>query len=817
MIIKLPKSVRFPITITELLRQPNNDVARLDPLLVYTYKTMIKEYPEYGVEVEVEKELSSQFDAPVAGKLAKWLVKPGTVVENNSVAIVEIEEPCTHEVQFAGLCTMCGEDMTLLDYNSYFSNSDRATIQLAHDSSGLTVSEDEARKLEEQAKRRLLKERKLSLVVDLDQTIIHATVDPTVGEWKDDPFCVNHESVKDVQAFKLDEDVSGGRGTWYYVKMRPGLKEFLEHISKLFELHIYTMGTRAYALAVKKIVDPDGTLFGERVLSRDESGSMTQKSLHRLFPVDTKMVVIIDDRGDVWKWSENLVKVRPYDFFVGIGDINSMFLPKKQEFPVAPESAPKPVLAIEEKEEEEKGIAEDIADPIKAVNSSNMSPLEQLITMGGGSDQQLITDQTSELDKAIEAQKEDRPLAKKQELQDKIDEKAAELAAATENGDAHKDIASEGGAHKHSVLQDNDWELNSLKGHLSAVHERFYYEYEMNKGNRKDRVSQLRDAKKHPRKRGADEDDALDLNAVPDVAVIMPTMKKRALSGVVLVFSGVIPLGADVQSSDIAVWAKSFGAVVAESVSPRVTHVVAARSRTAKVRQATRYPHIKIVGPHWLYDSISNWRHEPEDAYLIVIHPEDRHNPLPSSINGALEESAGPLLSSEDEDTDEEDEYDSEFEPGSSQNDGLDMSNVGWKDVDEEFAEYFGDDDDFDESDTESVKTVEVEVGKRKRVPGGASETDGESSGGESTEEEASSDTHSRLAKRQKIARDRAAAGSALRDVEVSVESADMDVGEPNEAESDSDSLADELERELMGLDEDSGGDDNDGVEGGGG
>ena len=38
---------------------------------------------------------------------------------------------------------------------------------------------------------------------------------------------------------------------------------------------------------------------------------MTQKSLHRLFPVDTSMVVIIDDRADVWEWSPNLVKVIP--------------------------------------------------------------------------------------------------------------------------------------------------------------------------------------------------------------------------------------------------------------------------------------------------------------------------------------------------------------------------------------------------------------------------------------------------------------------------------------------------------------------------
>lgn len=71
---------------------------------------------------------------------------------------------------------------------------------------------------------------------------------------------------------------------------------------------------------------------------------LTQKSLQRLFPCDTSMVVIIDDRADVWEWSPNLIKVIPCqsfsspkcfslmsnldDFFVGIGDINSIFLPK---------------------------------------------------------------------------------------------------------------------------------------------------------------------------------------------------------------------------------------------------------------------------------------------------------------------------------------------------------------------------------------------------------------------------------------------------------------------------------------------------------
>lgn len=38
---------------------------------------------------------------------------------------------------------------------------------------------------------------------------------------------------------------------------------------------------------------------------------LTQKSLDRLFPVDTSMVVIIDDRSDVWENSPNLVPVVP--------------------------------------------------------------------------------------------------------------------------------------------------------------------------------------------------------------------------------------------------------------------------------------------------------------------------------------------------------------------------------------------------------------------------------------------------------------------------------------------------------------------------
>src|ERR1700759_330086 len=268
-------------------------------------------------------------------------------------------------------------------------NDQRATIGMSHVNGELKVSEDEAYRANEATTRRLLSNKKLSLVVDLDQTIIHAVCDPTVADWQKDESNPNYEAVKDVQSFELVEDAFNSRPCSYYIKMRPGLREFLDHMAEFFELHIYTMGTRSYAEHVAKIVDPDGRIFGDRILSRDESGSMTAKSLHRLFPVDTKMVVIIDDRGDVWNWSPNLIRVRAFNFYVGIGDINSSFLPKRIDV-VSPVSSVLPP-PIESKKEQP---TEEIAENGTTQPDGAPSIEEQLILMAGGNDPSILEEQS---------------------------------------------------------------------------------------------------------------------------------------------------------------------------------------------------------------------------------------------------------------------------------------------------------------------------------------------------------------------------------------------------------------------------------------
>ena len=42
-----------------------------------------------------------------------------------------------------------------------------------------------------------------------------------------------------------------------------------------------------------------------------------------LFPCGDKMVAIIDDREDIWGGAENLIRVKPYIFFPGVGNINA--------------------------------------------------------------------------------------------------------------------------------------------------------------------------------------------------------------------------------------------------------------------------------------------------------------------------------------------------------------------------------------------------------------------------------------------------------------------------------------------------------------
>ncbi|KAJ5239490.1 hypothetical protein N7468_004109 [Penicillium chermesinum] len=743
MLLRLPPSLHYPIKVTQLLKEPGDEIKRDEALFWYVYSTIVEEGDGLGNRVKVERKFPTRFESTADGTIEDWRITKGDIIDE-PVDVVEINEPCSHGLQFGGMCAECGKDMTESSYNTEVTDSMRAPIQMAHDNTQLTVSQNEAARLEEDAKRRLLASRRLSLVVDLDQTIIHATVDPTVGEWKEDKENPNYEALKGVKQFQLIDDGPGMRGCWYYIKLRPGLEEFLENVSQLYELHIYTMGTRAYAQNIADIIDPTRKLFGDRILSRDESGSLTAKNLQRLFPVDTKMVVIIDDRGDVWRWNPNLIKVTPYDFFVGIGDINSSFLPKKQDIGTTNNKPIKPAKP-DPKEHHVNGATAKTAD------GTEVSALEQLVTMGGGDNPSLLREQTNAQEETILQQVEDRPLLQKQkELDAEDDPSSSEPSESFSSVDESQDNKQ-----RHHLLEDHDLELFHLNDRLQQIHTEFFNEYDSKRSHAlKSRVADLRGEK------ATTKDRDVDLKLVPDVKEILPRIKRQVLGGVVVVFSGVLPLGTDTQNADISLWAKSFGVLIATRIDNRTTHLVAGRNRTAKVREATRYPDIKIVTTQWLLDSLMQWTHLAEDPYLLPVHPDDRGEPLSPNSREVAE------ISYMSEDSDEatgsagDDDFDS---AAFSLTSPIAYDADEQQAVDDELREFLG--DDFD--DVSETEVSESEAGddedpaqggtKRKRGEDGTSDDESNDEDGSDSEK-----TGSRLSQRIKRSYERS---TGLREV----------------------------------------------------
>lgn len=718
-VVSLGSRLHYPITITKLLKSPGDSIKKQENIIEYKFTWRRK----VNDDEWTDETTYTEYDSPAEGTLKEWRIQEGQVIGADT-ACMTVEEACGHEVQIQGMCSLCGADMTEINWASEERDADRATINMTHDQTGLMVSESVAQRAEHDTQKRLLRQRKLSLVVDLDQTIIHACIEPTVGEWQRDPSNPNHDAVKDVRSFQLNDDGPRGlaSGCTYYIKLRPGLAEFLEEVSTMYELHVYTMGTRAYALNIAKIVDPDHKLFGNRVISRDENGSITSKSLQRLFPVSTDMVVIIDDRADVWPTNRaNLIKVVPYDFFKGIGDINSSFLPKRQDIiPTAPK---------------ENGAQAKKGDD----SSAKVSPLDELAKMGGETESLEV--QAAEQEKTLEKQLTDRPLLHMQEELDKED--GGEDA--TDESHAH---------HRQNLLKDDDEELVALQDHLNDIHTAFYDTYDRRRKDRNQSQPTHPPSHSHAVRRPS-VDDGVDLSMVPDVGDILDEIKSNVLSGLVIVLSGLVPLGINVEESEIGMQAQSFGAQVLDSVSKRVTHLVvsSARPRTKKVQQAAKIPSIKIVNEQWLLHCLSQWRRLDERPYFLKVDVADTEREKSAEVTEAASDTEDGGVS-----------------------EAKDLKDFDWDTADKDLKELLelGDDDDDDDDmeDENWEEDLELQTDNDEDESQAGNDSDdsesptkqGQKRKTRSEDEDGDADGESVLAKKQRIARSRGE--SSLRSVQ---------------------------------------------------
>ncbi len=271
------------------------------------------------------------------GKIVEKLVQEGDHVHVGMV--IGYIELCKHPAIFNQLCVVCGETVR---------NEEPSTENIMkHSTSSLTfthglqlqLSKEEAERVQNNKILSLRQQKKLALVLDLDHTLLHAT--PSPGNAKPSPSVlvngVYHLPIEEVISHNplldMNQAIENNKSKiiikHHIIKLRPHVEDFLAKANDMAQLSIYTAGTRKYAEAVVKILDPSGKYFGGRIVSRsdilpNEKGGI-EKSLENIFLNDASMAIIIDDTENVWKGdqSSNLLLVKPFRYFQGLPEVNN--------------------------------------------------------------------------------------------------------------------------------------------------------------------------------------------------------------------------------------------------------------------------------------------------------------------------------------------------------------------------------------------------------------------------------------------------------------------------------------------------------------
>ncbi|XP_074562651.1 RNA polymerase II C-terminal domain phosphatase-like 4 [Curcuma longa] len=204
-----------------------------------------------------------------------------------------------HPGFFKGLCIRCGQI-----------EEDGSGVAFGYIHKDLRLGNVEIERLRGADLKNLLHKKKLILILDLDHTLLNSTrfADITSDEeylfrqidgMKDDP---------DRSLFRLDT-------MHMLTKLRPFVHNFLKEASSFFEMYIYTMAERSYAMEIAKLLDPDKVYFDSKVITQADCTQRHQKGLDVILGAES-LVVILDDTEAVWhRHKDNLIQMERYHFF----------------------------------------------------------------------------------------------------------------------------------------------------------------------------------------------------------------------------------------------------------------------------------------------------------------------------------------------------------------------------------------------------------------------------------------------------------------------------------------------------------------------
>jgi|SaaInlStandDraft_4_1057021.scaffolds.fasta_scaffold02173_9 TFIIF-interacting CTD phosphatase-like protein len=161
---------------------------------------------------------------------------------------------------------------------------------------------------------------KLSLVIDLDETLIHTVatfnVDEATKHISSDEFLFLYP---DRQRNGLMSYINGCR--YYVIYKRPHMIDFIKSMYEIYNIYVYTNGTYSYAERIlnmiKVIIGFDPFI---ECYSRKDGDECTVKYLNEINCIDVNKCVIVDDISAMWPNSlENVIQIKQY---IGPNDDN---------------------------------------------------------------------------------------------------------------------------------------------------------------------------------------------------------------------------------------------------------------------------------------------------------------------------------------------------------------------------------------------------------------------------------------------------------------------------------------------------------------
>lgn len=552
--------------------------------------------------------------------------------------VIGVIEACQHPAFIGGMCVVCGAPRASIkdDKNSRTTtkNDDSEKTSQVTVSGGITmtISQRESENMAMFDSNRLLKQKKLSLVLDLDHTLVHATSDARAIQYLDPahPLAVTAGDLRIISLPMFEGADTSVKAridprhkfmrSQHYVKLRPYVKEFLEGAQDMYEVSVYTAGTRQYAEEIAM------------VLCRKLAGSaIDSDELERL----RQQVKHAEDEFEQPPRKKKRVSFQISEAVETNGETeNNNSITKQKLETMQEELRSAERLELKARELRQKIFGSRIVSRTDVGDlGRDVKSLKRVFPCGGTmaavvDDREDVWANAKDNSKrTIKGEPPDNLLLVRPYHWQPF------VGFADINNAAGRDLSGSGPINV-------DRQLLWTKGILDRLHRRYYQQN--SEGNRK---------------------------TVPE---LLKQMRREVLMGSNIVLSGLVPLhkqsntGATARPHFVR-YTQNLGAKIEDVVNHRVTHVIAAKDGTDKALSARKIPGCMLVKSAWLMECF--WSMTRQDATPFLMHKvtpgvkKSNIQPMQNVLRESnIENSSEGSTNDSDDDDDFDDDFAAEFE-----------------------------------------------------------------------------------------------------------------------------------------------------------